>query len=93
MKEAGLRRLLNLSGLHGYVYGRWIKEYINILINHVIPRLGPGGRKWLAGHYHGKVLTPELAKAIITHDHDIPLQNIEQIIPSIRPGSGAERAT
>jgi len=81
MREAGLRRLLNFSGLHGYVYGRWIKEYINILINHVIPRLGPRGKKWLTGHYHAKVLTPELAKAIITHNHDIPLQSIEQIIP------------
>jgi NAD-dependent dihydropyrimidine dehydrogenase PreA subunit len=81
MREAGLRRLLNFSGLHGYVYGRWIKEYINILINHVIPRLGPKGKNWLAGHYHAKVLTPELAKAIITHNHNIPLQNIEQIIP------------
>ena len=81
MREAGLWRQLNLSGLHGYVYGRWIKEYINILINHVIPRLRPRGRKWLAGHYHSKILTPELAKAIITHNHDIPLQNIEQIIP------------
>jgi len=81
MREAGLRRLLNLSGLHGYVYGRWIKEYLNILLNYIIPRLGPGGKKRLAGHYHGKVLTPELAKAIITLDHDIPLQDLEQIIP------------
>jgi len=81
MREGGLRGLLNFNGLHGYVYGRWIKEYINILINHVIPHLGPKGKKWLAGHYHAKILTPELARAIITHDHDIPLQKIEQIIP------------
>ncbi|MBM4279090.1 MAG: 4Fe-4S ferredoxin [Deltaproteobacteria bacterium] len=81
MKVAGIWRQLNLSGLHGYVYGRWIKEYLNLLLNHIIPRLGPSGRKWLANHYHGKVLTPELARAIITHNHDIPLQNIEQIIP------------
>jgi len=81
MQVAGLQRLLNLSALHGYVYGRWIKGYINVLINYVIPRLGSRGKNWLAGHYHGKVLTSELAKAIITLDHDIPLQNIEQIIP------------
>lgn len=81
LRQAGLRRFLNLSALHGYVYGRWIKEYINVLINYVIPRLGPRGKKWLAGHYHGKVLTPELAKAIITIDRDIPLQDLEQIIP------------
>ena len=81
MQVAGLQRLLNLSALHGYVYGRWIKGYINVLINYAIPRLGSRGKNWLAGHYHGKVLTSELAKAIITLDHDIPLQNIEQIIP------------
>jgi ferredoxin len=35
----------------------------------------------LAGHYHGKVLTPDQAEAIITLDHDIPLRDLEQIIP------------
>jgi len=81
MQEAGIWRLLNFNALHGYVYGRWIKEYLNVLLNHIIPRLGPRGKKWLSNHYHGKVLTPELARAIITHNHDIPLRNIEQIIP------------
>ena len=81
MREVGLRRLLNLSGLHGYVYGRWNKEYLKILLKYIIPRLGPRGKKWVADHYHGKVLTSELAKAIITLDHDIPLQDLEQIIP------------
>ena len=81
MQAAGLRRMLNLSGLHGYIYGRWIKEYINVLINYVLPRLGPGGKKWLANHYHAKVLTPELAKSIITVGQEIPFQKIEQIIP------------
>jgi ferredoxin len=81
MQVAGLRRILNLSSLHGYVYGRWVREYLNLLLNHIIPRLGPRGKKWLTNHYHGKVLTPELARAIVTHNHDIPLQNIEQIIP------------
>ena len=69
MREAGLRRFLNLSGLHGYVYGRWIKEYIGVLINYIYPRFGPRGKKWQTDHYHGKVLTPELARAIITIDH------------------------
>lgn len=81
MREAGLRRFLNLSSLHGYVYGRWIKEYINLLINHILPRLGPRGKRWLADHYHGKVLTPDQAEAIITIDQEIPLRDLEQIIP------------
>lgn len=81
MREAGLRRFLNLSGLHGYVYGRWIKEYIGVLLNYVFPRLGPRGRQWLADHYHGKVLTQEQAQAIITIDQEIPLRDLEQIVP------------
>jgi len=81
MRQVGLRRILNGSGLHGYIYGRWIKEYINVLINYLIPNLSPRGRKWFTNHYHGKVLTPDQAEAIITLDHDIPLRDLEQIIP------------
>ncbi|MFX1319979.1 MAG: hypothetical protein ACFE9O_12715, partial [Promethearchaeota archaeon] len=28
MREAGLQRFLNLSALHGYIYGRWIYPYL-----------------------------------------------------------------
>jgi hypothetical protein len=66
IRESGLRRLLNFSALHAYVYGRWMKEYVGFLINHVFPRLGLRGRKWLADRYHAKVLTNEQAKNIIT---------------------------
>lgn len=81
LREAGLRRSLNLTSLHAYIYGRWVKEYINVLLNHILPRLGPRGKKWWADRYHGKVLTPELAKRIITINKSIPLQDLEQIIP------------
>lgn len=81
MRIQGIQRLLNFSGLHAYVYGRWIKEYINVLINYVAPRLGPRGKTWLTNHYHGKILTPELARSIITLNQDIPLQDLDQIIP------------
>ena len=81
MREAGLRRILDLSALHAYAYGRWIKEYLNLLLNHIFPRLGPRGKEWWADRYHGKMLTPELARAIITVDRDIPLRDLEQIIP------------
>jgi hypothetical protein len=81
MREAGLRRILDGRALHGYVYIRWIKEYLNVLIRLGLPRAGPSAKKWVTNHYHGKVLTPELAKAIITLNHDIPLQATEQIIP------------
>jgi len=79
--EAGLWRLLNFSALHAYVYGRWIKEYLNLLINYIFPRLQPKGRRWLADRYHGKVLTHEQTKAIISIDRKIPLRDLEQIIP------------
>lgn len=80
-RAGGLRRFFNLNSLHGYVYGRWIKEYIDVLLNVVYPRMGPRGREWLTDHYHGKVLTPELAHAIVTVNEDIPLQDLEQVIP------------
>ena len=81
MREAGLRRFLDFRALHAYVYGRWIKEYINLLINHILPRLKPRGKKWLSDRYHGKVVTQEQAEAIITIDQNIPLRDLEQIIP------------
>jgi Pyruvate/2-oxoacid:ferredoxin oxidoreductase delta subunit len=81
MREAGLRRVFNLNALHGYVYGRWTRQYINLLLNHILPRLGPRGKRWLANHYHGKVLTHEQAKSIVTVRKEIPLQDLEQVIP------------
>jgi ferredoxin len=81
MREAGLRRLLDLSALHGYIYARWTNQYINLLVNYVNPRLGSRGKKLLSDRYHGKVLTQEQAKAIIRIDQDIPLRDLEQIIP------------
>jgi NAD-dependent dihydropyrimidine dehydrogenase PreA subunit len=81
MRESGLRRFLNLSALHGYIYARWTRQYVGVLLNDIIPRLGPQGKKWLSDRYHGKVLTEEQARAIITIDQVIPLQDLEQIIP------------
>lgn len=78
MKEGGLHLL---HGLHGYVYGRWTNQYISIFINRIIPRLGPRQRRWLADHQHSKVLTKEQAEALIRTKQEIPLQDLEQIIP------------
>ena len=81
MREAGLRRLLNISALHGYIYVRWRNPYIYLAIHYAIPRLGPFGKRWWSNRYHGKVLTHEHAKAMITVDYEIPLRDLEQIIP------------
>lgn len=70
-----------LNALHAYVYGRWTMEYKNLLINHIIPRLGPQGKQWWADRFHCKVITTEQAEAIITIDRDIRLRDLEQIIP------------
>ena len=42
MREAGLRRFLNLSILHGYIYACWVYPYLNLSINYIFPRLGHG---------------------------------------------------
>ena len=70
-----------LNALHGYVYGRWTRQYIRVLLNHVFPKLGQQGKKWWADRFHFKVLTSENAKAIITINQDIPRRDLEQIIP------------
>ncbi len=85
IREGGWKRVLNLGTAHAYVYHRWFNQYVGLLINftfpHVISRFSPQAKRWLADRYHGKVLTPELARAIITLDRDIPLSQLEQIIP------------
>jgi ferredoxin len=79
LREGGLRRLLNFSSLHAYTYLRWTNQYIRLLWR--LPSPGPRSGKWFADHYHGKVLTPELAQALLNHDHDLSLRDLEQIIP------------
>lgn len=79
LREGGLRRFVNLSTLHGYIYGRWTKQYIKLLLTGLARASRVDQR--VAHHYHGKVLTPEQARSIITLDRDIPLRDLEQIIP------------
>ncbi len=81
LRLLGIRRLANLSGPHGYVYGRWTNQYMAALIHVVFPALGARGRAWLHERYHAKVLTTEQAQAIVSLDHDLPLQDLEQVIP------------
>jgi NAD-dependent dihydropyrimidine dehydrogenase PreA subunit len=80
VRAGGLRRLLSLATLHGYIYSRWTNQYIKLLTKLPTPP-AVEGKSWLAERYHGKVLTPDLAKSIITIDRDIPLRDLEQIMP------------
>ena len=74
--EGGVR----WNALHGYIYGRWTKQYIHVLLNPPgKPR--PSMTNWVAEHYHAKVLTHNHAHAIVTNENDIPLQDLEQIVP------------
>lgn len=85
-RAGGLRRLLNLSTLHAYVYGRWTNQYIRLLaslmrVGVIESCLGPRSKQWLANMYHAKVLTAQQASSIITMDRDIPLCHLEHVIP------------
>ena len=79
LREGGLRRFVNLTTLHGYIYGCWTKQYIKLLLTG-LARASRADQR-VAHRYHGKVLTPEQARSIITLDRDIPLRDLEQIIP------------
>jgi len=81
LRAGGLRGLFNLKSLHGYIYSRWTNQYLNILFNKIVPRLGERGKKWWRDRYHSKILTQELAEAVILLDHDIARRDLEQIIP------------
>ena len=80
IRMAGLQRFLSFSTLHGYIYLRFQKQYLNFLIK-ANPTSPEFVRKFVTNRYHSKVLTREQAKKIITIDRDIPLQNLEQVIP------------
>ena len=81
VRLSGMRRFLKLTTLHGYVYARWTNLYVKLGSQYIAPLLGKRGNRWLANHYHGKMLTTELAQAIITIDHEIPLRDLEQVVP------------
>jgi Pyruvate/2-oxoacid:ferredoxin oxidoreductase delta subunit len=76
------KRRSRLKLLHGYVYGRWTYQYINFLVHVLLPRMKkPELKRWWADRYHGKVLPTELARRIITLDHEIKRTDLERIIP------------
>ena len=85
MKEAGFKRLLNPeSFLHGYIYFKWLDEYVSLGVNVLIkiPLVGPFiVEKMIMPKYHAKTITHEQARNIIRVEKDIPLQDLEHIVP------------
>lgn len=80
LQAAGIKNVINLSALHMFIYGRWSTQYVRLL-RIFFPRLGTREKERLADSYHCKVVTPEHAKNIITINKNIPLQDLEQVIP------------
>jgi ferredoxin len=81
LREHGIGNLFNLTALHSYVYLRWTRQYINLGLNKALPRSSFQERRKWADAYHGKVLTHDQAKRIVTLNKPIALRDLEQIIP------------
>ncbi|MGC9324114.1 MAG: ATP-binding protein [Desulfomonilia bacterium] len=85
LKWLGVWRTVT-GGVHGIWYGRHITSYVNVL-GALARMCGPNGRfsRWLENTYHGKILTTELAKLIVSVEEDIPLQDVgSEVIPYAR---------
>jgi ferredoxin len=80
IREEGWRRFLSPTGLRGYLYGRWTRLYL-VLLALRMRLFGRRARRRSVDRYHGKVLTPEHASAIITLDRKIERTDLEQIVP------------
>lgn len=79
-KEQGLKNILNFTAIHSYIYMRWQNGYYKAS-RWLILRVNAGVRKKIAGAYHGKVVTHDQARAVITLNTSIPLRDLEQVIP------------
>ena len=77
LRQAGFR----LAALHGYIYGRWTPQYVKALFRLTVTPQPAKAEHWLAKRYHGKVLTHEHARAVVTINKSIPLRDLEQIVP------------
>jgi len=70
-----------INALHGYLYMRWQNQYIK----HFVIQMGAIApkpvREYFKDHYHSKVLTHENAVEIIKINENIPLQDLEQVVP------------
>jgi ferredoxin len=64
-----------------FLYARWPDFFLGVFFRWISPVIDEGMKLWIRDHYHGKVLTQELAEAVFTINQSIPLQDLEQIIP------------
>ena len=81
LKEGGLQRLRDGSFFHSFIYARWPREYIGLGLRYSAPRSSPQAKQSAANGYHGKVLPTALAKRLVSVQRDIPLRDVERILP------------
>jgi Pyruvate/2-oxoacid:ferredoxin oxidoreductase delta subunit len=81
MREGGLKRLRDRSFFHAYLYGRWPREYIGMGLKYIAPNYTPEQRETAAAGYHGKVLSTEHAKRLVSVERAIPIRDVEHILP------------
>jgi NAD-dependent dihydropyrimidine dehydrogenase PreA subunit len=77
LRESGF----GLRALHGYIYGRWTRQYVKTLLWLGVRGVPSRGARWLADHYHAKVLAHDHALGLVGLDHDVAARAPEQIIP------------
>ncbi len=87
IREAGWRRFLPPTFWEGYYAGRWTNRYVKLLTFDIpavldrVPILWPAARRWMSDRYHAKIVPYEQARAILEIEQDIPLTDLEQVIP------------
>ncbi len=83
-KAWGWRNIIHT--IHAYIYMRWSNQYITFAINFYLPLsrfriMRAFNQKFWAHRYHGKVITHEHARKIITLNRDVELRNMEHVLP------------
>lgn len=97
-REGRMTRDFSFSNaMHGYVYGRWIYQYIGIgtgahplaklilpvikLLYRIADLVSRGKRLSFADTYHGKVVSLDGARQLVTVNQPVRILDLEQVIP------------
>ncbi len=80
IKAHGWKDILNFKTVHSYLYMRWQIQYMKAT-RWLVLHSGEETRKKFADGYHAKVITHDQARAVITLNRNIPLRDLEQVIP------------
>lgn len=86
-EAGGWRGVMNLRFPGFFIYGRWTAWLGRMQVKYIFPRIyerGPEARREFADGSHAKVLLQEQAEAIVKVEEDIPLRDLERVIPYAR---------